>query len=99
MTGVDPSMRIVREGIFAAVVNLISFDPLPEAFAIANASRYGLQTGFYTSSIAKGLQAARRLDVGGVIINGTSSTRPRRNALRRRQGQPVRSRGARLGDR
>jgi succinate-semialdehyde dehydrogenase/glutarate-semialdehyde dehydrogenase len=75
MTGVEPGMRIAREEIFAPVVNLISFDSLPEAFAIANASRYGLQAGFYTGSIAKALQAARSLEVGGVIINGTSSTR------------------------
>jgi succinate-semialdehyde dehydrogenase/glutarate-semialdehyde dehydrogenase len=75
MTGVNPNMRIVREEVFAPVVNLISFDALPEAFAIANASRYGLQAGFYTASIANALHAARSLEVGGVIINGTSSTR------------------------
>lgn len=75
ITDVDPGMRIVREEIFAPVVNLIAFDSLPEAFAIANASRYGLQAGFYTASIANALQAARSLEVGGVIINGTSSTR------------------------
>jgi succinate-semialdehyde dehydrogenase/glutarate-semialdehyde dehydrogenase len=75
LTGVDPTMRIVREEIFAPVVNLIAFDSLDDAFGIANASRYGLQAGFYTSSIARALQAARTLEVGGVIVNGTSSTR------------------------
>jgi succinate-semialdehyde dehydrogenase/glutarate-semialdehyde dehydrogenase len=72
---VRPGMRIVSEEIFAPVVSLIPFDSLDEAFEIANASRYGLQAGFYTSSIARALRAARSLEVGGVIINGTSSTR------------------------
>ncbi len=75
MIDIDPSMRIVSEEIFAPVVNLISFDSLSEAFGIANSSRYGLQAGFYTASIARALEAARSLEVGGVIINGTSSTR------------------------
>jgi succinate-semialdehyde dehydrogenase / glutarate-semialdehyde dehydrogenase len=75
LTGVVPGMRIMSEEIFAPVVNLISFDAIADAFAIANASRYGLQAGFYTSSIANALLAARSLEVGGVIVNGTSSTR------------------------
>lgn len=72
---VAPPMRITREEIFAPVVSIVRFERLDEAIEAANASRYGLQAGVYTSSLATALELARRLEVGGVIINGTSSTR------------------------
>lgn len=75
LNGVRPDMRIVSEEIFAPVVSIIPFDTLDGAFAVANRSHYGLQAGFYTASIANALRAARTLEVGGVIVNGTSSTR------------------------
>jgi succinate-semialdehyde dehydrogenase/glutarate-semialdehyde dehydrogenase len=75
LDSVMPEMRIVSEEIFAPVVSIVGFDSLDDAFSIANKSRYGLQAGVYTSSIANALRAARALEVGGVIINGTSSTR------------------------
>jgi succinate-semialdehyde dehydrogenase/glutarate-semialdehyde dehydrogenase len=68
-------MRVAREEIFAPVVAVLTFERLEEALAAANASTYGLQAGVYTSSIATALRVARELEVGGVIINGTSSTR------------------------
>jgi succinate-semialdehyde dehydrogenase/glutarate-semialdehyde dehydrogenase len=72
---VQPQMRVAREEIFAPVVAILTFERLEEAIAAANASTYGLQAGVYTSSIATALRVARELEVGGVIINGTSSTR------------------------
>jgi succinate-semialdehyde dehydrogenase / glutarate-semialdehyde dehydrogenase len=72
---VQPQMRVAREEIFAPVVAVLTFERLEEAIAAANASAYGLQAGVYTSSIATALRVARELEVGGVIINGTSSTR------------------------
>ena len=75
VTGVQPGMRIFSEEIFAPVVNLVEFGSLDEAFTVANASRYGLQAGFYSQSIAFAMQAMHALEVGAVVINGTSSTR------------------------
>jgi succinate-semialdehyde dehydrogenase / glutarate-semialdehyde dehydrogenase len=75
LEGVTPDMRIVSEEIFAPIVSIVGVHSLDDAIAIANRSRYGLQAGVYTSSIAIALRAARTLEVGGVIINGTSSTR------------------------
>ena len=48
---------------------------LDDAITAANSNSYGLQAGVYTSSISTALRVARELEVGGVIINGTSSTR------------------------
>jgi succinate-semialdehyde dehydrogenase/glutarate-semialdehyde dehydrogenase len=75
LCGLKPQMRLAREEIFAPVVGVLSFGMLDEAIVQANASSYGLQAGVYTSSIATALRVSRELEVGGVIINGTSSTR------------------------
>jgi succinate-semialdehyde dehydrogenase/glutarate-semialdehyde dehydrogenase len=73
--GVARHMRVAREEIFAPVVGVVSFDSLDEAISMANSSAYGLQAGVYTSSIATTMRVIKELEVGGVIINGTSSTR------------------------
>lgn len=72
---VGRQMRITREEVFAPVVSILPFEHIENAMATANTSPYGLQAGIYTSSIPTFLQFARTLEVGGVIINGTSSTR------------------------
>jgi succinate-semialdehyde dehydrogenase/glutarate-semialdehyde dehydrogenase len=69
------NMRITSEEIFAPVVCVVPFESLDEAIAAANASSYGLQAGVYTSSIGIIMSVMKELEVGGVIINGTSSTR------------------------
>jgi succinate-semialdehyde dehydrogenase/glutarate-semialdehyde dehydrogenase len=73
--GVAQPMRVAREEIFAPVVGVLPFKNLDDVIAVANASSYGLQAGVYTSAISTALRVARELEVGGVIINGTSSTR------------------------
>jgi len=46
-----------------------------EAIARINATPYGLATGLFTNRLDEALKAARRLEVGGVHINETSSSR------------------------
>lgn len=43
---------------------------------LANATRYGLQAGVFCQDLDVALTFARRLDMGGVVINDTSSTHP-----------------------
>lgn len=75
LTNVKPDMQVVCEEIFAPVVSLIPYDDFDEAIAIANASKYGLQAGVFTSSLEIAAKAAQKLEVGGVIINDTSAYR------------------------
>lgn len=75
LSGIKPHMRIAREEIFAPVVGVLPFDSLDEAISVANSSPYGLQAGVYTSSISTMMHVIKTLQVGGIIINGTSSTR------------------------
>ncbi|KPK31617.1 MAG: hypothetical protein AMJ66_08360, partial [Betaproteobacteria bacterium SG8_40] len=75
LTGVKPDMKVVCEEIFGPVINLIPFDAIDESFDAINASPYGLQAGIFTRSNEITFAAIRRMRVGGLIINGTSTWR------------------------
>jgi acyl-CoA reductase-like NAD-dependent aldehyde dehydrogenase len=65
--------QIMRDEIFAPVVAVRAVRDLDEAVAIANDTAYGLQAGVFTRDVEVAFAAARRLRVGGVMINDTSS--------------------------
>ncbi len=75
LTGVTPEMKVVREEVFGPVLCLMPFDGLDEAIGIVNATPYGLATGLFTNRLNDAFRAARYLEVGGVHINETSSSR------------------------
>lgn len=75
MTNVTPGMKVVCEEVFGPVVNVIAVDSLDQAFDEINASPYGLQAGIFTKSNDVTFDAIRRMRVGGIIINGTSTWR------------------------
>jgi acyl-CoA reductase-like NAD-dependent aldehyde dehydrogenase len=54
---------------FGPVCTLQPYDALNEAIERANATRYGLQAGIFTSSIRTALHAASHLEFGGVTVN------------------------------
>ncbi len=54
---------------------IAAFERLDEAIARINATPYGLATGIFTKRLDTALQAARNLQVGGVHINETPSSR------------------------
>ena len=54
---------------------IVPFSTLDEAIARVNATPFGLATGLFTNRLDDALRAARRLEVGGVHINETSSSR------------------------
>ena len=56
-------------------MSLVPYDTLDEAIARVNATPFGLAAGLFTNRIGDALAAARRLEVGGVHINETSSSR------------------------
>lgn len=65
--------RLMRDEIFAPVVALRSVTDVDEAITITNATAYGLQAGIFTRDLEVAFAAARRLQVGGVMVNDTSS--------------------------
>ena len=54
---------------FGPVCTLQPYDQLDEALDAANATRYGLQAGIFTTSIRTALTASSRLEFGGVTVN------------------------------
>jgi lactaldehyde dehydrogenase len=63
------------EEIFGPVAPVARFDDPDEAVRLANASPYGLQAAVFTRDISRALSIGKRLDVGGVVINGSTALR------------------------
>jgi len=72
---VGDTMTVACEEIFGPVMSIVPFATLDEAIARVNSTPYGLATGLFTNRLDDALRAARRLEVGGVHINETSSSR------------------------
>jgi acyl-CoA reductase-like NAD-dependent aldehyde dehydrogenase len=53
----------------------VPFDRLDAAIARVNSTPYGLACGIFTDRLGDAFEAARRLEVGGVHVNETSSSR------------------------
>jgi acyl-CoA reductase-like NAD-dependent aldehyde dehydrogenase len=50
-------------------VTLTRTESLDDAIEQANATKYGLQAAIFTGDLQPALEAARRLEFGGVIVN------------------------------
>ena len=61
--------------VFGPVMTIEPFDSIDDAIARVNSTPYGLATGFFTNRLDFAMKAVRRLHVGGVHINETSSSR------------------------
>ncbi|MGE0218808.1 MAG: aldehyde dehydrogenase [Mycolicibacterium sp.] len=69
LTGVDNSMRVVREEIFGPVLSVLPFDTEEEAVAIGNDTNYGLAAAVWTKDIQRAHRIAHQLKAGTVWIN------------------------------
>ncbi|MCL5743081.1 MAG: aldehyde dehydrogenase family protein [Acidobacteria bacterium] len=76
LADVTCSMRVMREECFGPVAPVMAFDGEEEALSVANNSCYGLQGAVYTRDISRALRVADEMEVGGVVINGSSCFRP-----------------------
>jgi acyl-CoA reductase-like NAD-dependent aldehyde dehydrogenase len=69
LTGVPTACRISCQEAFGPVVAIYPYEHLESAIEQANATPYGLQAGIFTPDIQRAFQVARKLEVGGVMIN------------------------------
>jgi acyl-CoA reductase-like NAD-dependent aldehyde dehydrogenase len=65
---------VVHE-VFGALVAVLPYDDLTEAIERCNRSRYGLQAGLFTRDLDSVITAWRELEVGGLVVNGSSNYR------------------------
>lgn len=75
LASIDATMKVDCNEIFGPVMCIIPFETMDEAIKRVNATPYGLATGIFTNKLSEALGAARQLEVGGVHINETSSSR------------------------
>jgi len=61
--------KVQCEEVFGPVVTLTRTESLDDAIEQANATKYGLQAAIFTGDLQPALEAARRLEFGGVIVN------------------------------
>jgi acyl-CoA reductase-like NAD-dependent aldehyde dehydrogenase len=65
----SPDDKVQCEEVFGPVVTLTRVGSVDEAIEAANSTRYGLQAAIFTTDLPTALDASRRLEFGGVIVN------------------------------
>ncbi|MGO8092892.1 aldehyde dehydrogenase family protein [Rhizobium leguminosarum] len=75
LENVPATCDVLNEEVFAPVVILQPFDELDEAIQLANNPEYSLHAGIFTNDLADALDAAKRIDAGGIMINQSSDYR------------------------
>lgn len=75
LTDVQSSTPLGCQEVFGPVLCVAPFDSMDEAIARINSTPFGLAAGIFTKRIDVAMQAALKLQVGGVHINETPSSR------------------------
>jgi len=66
---------VITREVFGALVAVLPYDELPEVIARCNAGRSGLQAGLFTRDLDRVITTWRDLEVGGLVVNGSSNFR------------------------
>jgi len=72
---IAPTMKVGCREIFGPVIGIEGYRDLDDAITRINATPYGLASGLFTNRLDSAFSAARKLRVGGVHVNETSSSR------------------------
>jgi aldehyde dehydrogenase (NAD+) len=69
LANVAPDSEAVQGEIFGPVLTVQTFADDDEAYALANATRYGLAAGVHTRDVGRALRAVRQLEAGTIWVN------------------------------
>lgn len=69
LTDIKQDMNVMQEETFGPVLPVMPFDSAEQAVALANDSRFGLNSSVWTHDIAKGRRIISQLRTGGALLN------------------------------
>lgn len=72
LENVTPDMSINTEETFGPVLALFKYQDVEEVITNVNKSKYGLKGSIWSTDTLKALSLARKMDFGGVHINGST---------------------------
>ncbi len=76
-SGVQPGMAAFDEETFGPVAAISVANDTEDAIRLANTSDFGLSGNLWTRDVDRARSLARRLETGGVFINGYTASDPR----------------------
>ncbi|WP_049471588.1 aldehyde dehydrogenase family protein, partial [Stenotrophomonas maltophilia] len=77
LAGVEPGMQAFDTETFGPVASISRARDADHAVELANQSEFGLSGNLWSGDRARAMQLARRLQTGGVFVNGFSASDPR----------------------
>lgn len=77
LAGVKPGMTTFTQETFGPVASLIVSRDADHAVEMANDSEFGLSGALWTKDSQRAKEIARKIDTGGMFINGFSASDPR----------------------
>ena len=77
LTEVTPGMAVFDQETFGPVASLSVADDVDHAIELANKSEFGLSGALWTKDKALAKELARRVETGGLFVNGFSASDPR----------------------
>jgi acyl-CoA reductase-like NAD-dependent aldehyde dehydrogenase len=75
LADVPASARLMQQELFGPLLAVNSYENLGEAVEAVNSTPYGLQAGIFTQHLQRAFATARKLHVGGVLINDVPTFR------------------------
>ena len=75
VAGPPEDAKVVTHEVFGALVAVLPYDDFASVIETCNRSRFGLQAGIFTRDIGRVITAWRELEVGGLIVGGSSNFR------------------------
>ncbi|MEH6607897.1 MAG: aldehyde dehydrogenase family protein [Halioglobus sp.] len=74
LTGVDHSMKVMRQETFGPLIPVMAYDTIEQAIELANDTEYGLSAAVFAQDTEQAIAVARKINAGAVGINDAAVT-------------------------
>ena len=97
LTGVDHSMKVMRDETFGPLMPVMKYSTVEEAVALANDTEYGLSAAVFGPNREEAVSIAEQVNAGGLSVNDGALTRETYEAEKNSFGLSGMG-GSRMGD-